>query len=712
MSVLKINQLIKNNNNWSAQNNFDLRFGERPAAVVPAGAMRGGTLADLPRALIARIRWLPPKLVERPLGEGSMARFQRLRLTQATCCAAVALAAVGLAGRPAYAIDFDIDGWTGSADTALLTSGTIRTESPDLKLYGTFYHGTGTGVPSDGDLNFKQGDLVSQPNRISEEVQLKKDETTIFVRGTAFYDTVLATGSNADFRPFDHGSINASGHAAHLLDAFVDQKFDLGGNPSSIRIGNQVINWGESTFIQNGINSASPVDATAAHVPGTELKEIILPVTAIDFKTSLGDFNFEGYYQLLNAHDRLDGEGSFFAINNVSPGMEYIVEPGNGTHNPSQQFLNFTSLFANQFGAASQFGYEDQVDPSKSAKNLSNEFGFSVRTSVPEWQDAEFGAYFENYASRLPFFQYRTGSAAAVVPDGLGLIGLGPSTAYFATSGISLTYPSNIHLIGGSFNFNGPFELAFQGEVSTRLNQPLELSISDALFGVDTPALCDPNFPLAGIAAFKTACLGGLSDPVVQDMGIHAGSFDGLYQGYKRFPVTQFQYSVTKLWSNIPDTPIQTVTLVGEAALDYVGNFPKSSALLESPGTTNFSGFSFNGVPNVPTTGGTIQSTQLASQTSYGYVLNATADFPHTMPAGIDMVPRLTFQHDVQGTSPIGAGNFVAHTAQLAVGVDFSYLQNLTWGLTYVKNLQLGGSPETNTNIDLDFVSAYLGYQF
>jgi len=93
-------------------------------------------------------------------------------------------------------------------------------------------------------------------------------------------------------------------------------------------------------------------------------------------------------------------------------------------------------------------------------------------------------------------------------------------------------------------------------------------------------------------------------------------------------------------------------------------------------------------------------------------VLNATADFPHTMPAGIDMVPRLTFQHDVQGTSPIGAGNFVAHTAQLAVGVDFSYLQNLTWGLTYVKNLQLGGSPETNTNIDLDFVSAYLGYQF
>jgi hypothetical protein len=644
-----------------------------------------------------------------------MALFQRHRLALATSGAAVAVLVASLAGRPAYAIDFDVDGWTGSADTALLSSGTVRTEAPNLKLFSTFYGGTGTGVPSDGDLNFKQGDLVSQPNRVSEELQLKKDETTIFVRGTAFYDSVLSTGSDADFRPLDHGSINASGHSAHLLDAFIDQKFDLFDNPSSIRVGNQVINWGESTFIQNGINSAAPVDATAAHVPGTELKEIILPITAFDFKTSISDFNFEGYYQLLNAHDRLDGEGSFFAINNVSPGMNFIVEPGaNGARNPSQAFLNVTSLATppNPGALAAPFGFIDEVDPSKSAKNLSNEFGFSVRTSVPEWQDAEFGLYFENYASRLPFFQYRTGTLASGIADELGLIGLGPSTSYFATSGISLTYPSNIHLIGGSFNFNGPYGLAFQGEVSTRLNQPLELSISDSLLGVDAPVLCGTNPGLVLAPALVNNCKGALTDPVVQAEGFHTGGFDGLYQGYKRFPVTQLQYSVTKLWSNIPDTPIQTVTLVGEAALDYVGNFPKNSALLQSPGTTNSSGFSFAGVPNVPTTQNTIQSTQLASQTSYGYVLNATADLPNTLPAGIDMVPRLTFQHDLQGTSPIGAGNFVAHTAQLAVGVDFSYLQNLTWGLTYVKNLQIGGSPETNSNIDLDFVSAYIGYQF
>src|SRR6202012_5632729 len=132
-------------------------------------------------------------------------------------------------------------------------SGTVRTQDVDLKAQGATLYAknlgaagarVGTNQPTDGDLNFKQGDLTSQPNRILEEIQLKKDETTIFIRGSAFYDSVLSTGSNVDYRPLDHGSINASGHQIRLLDAFVDQKFDLFGLNSSVRVGNQVINWG------------------------------------------------------------------------------------------------------------------------------------------------------------------------------------------------------------------------------------------------------------------------------------------------------------------------------------------------------------------------------------------------------------------------------------------------------------------------------------
>jgi len=643
-----------------------------------------------------------------------MTRLHGQRLTLGTGAAAIALLAAGLAAPPAHAIDFDIDGWTGSADTTITLSGTVRTEEPDLKAQGSALYakvlgastkGVGTNQPTDGDLNFKQGDLVSQPNRVLEEVQLKKDETTIFIRGSAFYDSVLSTGSNVDYRSLDRGSIDASGHQVRLLDAFVDQKFDLLGLNSSVRIGNQVINWGESTFIQGGINSAAPLDVQAAHSPGTELKDIILPVTAFDFKSSITpEVNIEAYYQFLNAHDLLDGEGTFFAGNVASQGGLGACE-GSSHRDCLPVGLNATSL------TDAPLGYETERDPDKSAHNLSNEFGFAIRGTVPELEDAELGAYFENFASRTPFIQWRTGTKAAGYADEIGLL-TGDSVSYTATSGLSLTYPENIHLVGGSFNFNGPYGLAFQGEVSHRLNQPILLAQADAAVENAMPLLCDPNAPLFALAT-KSVCEAALTDPVIQLMGANKVGYDTLFQTYKRYPVSQVQFGVTKLWSDIPDTPIQTVTFVAEAGLDYVHNFPKQAAIFDSYNSTDgASGFQGAVPAGATTTQGGIQSTQLASQTSYGYVMLGTFDMPHTMPGGIDMTPRITFTHDVQGTSPVGAGFFQAHNASIGIGVDFSYLQNLTWGLTYATNFMIGGSPETNPNIDKDFVSAYISYSF
>jgi Protein of unknown function (DUF1302) len=631
---------------------------------------------------------------------------------------AAAVIANTLCAVPAYAVDFEVGGWSGTLDTALIANATVRTDPLATALFGPFYGGNSSiGVPSFGDLNFKQGDLVSQQNRVTPDLLLKNDETTIFLRATAFYDPVLSTGSNTDFMPLSRGAIDESGHAFHLLDAFIDQKFDLAGNPSSLRIGNQVLNFGESTFIQGGINSASPLDLTAIHAPGVELKDVILPIPAVDFKTSFGpNYSLEAYYQFLNVHDRLDGAGTFFGSNNVGNGGSFAVEGGT-THNPSQAFLNFTSLVNGPNGVAAPFGYEDEVDPTHSARNLSDEFGLAFRTSVPELQDAELAFYFENFASRAPFIVLRTGAQAAVAADELGLahqlglINAGASTSYFATSGIAFTFPQDIHLIGVSFNFNGPYELAFQGEVSSRLNQPITLALSDSFLAVDVPALCDTTAILA--AAFQPTCQAALADPVVQAENIKSGDFNQSFQTYKRFPVSQAQFGVTKLYSDIPGTPIETVTLIGEAALDHISGFPKASALLNDLSTNAFSGFATNpALAVIGRTQGGPQTTQLPSDNAYGYVLSAAFEMPRTLPAGIDMTPTITFQHDVQGTSPTGAGNFIAHTASISVGVNFKYLENLTFGINYVTNFNIGGSPEQNPAIDQDFVSAFIGYQF
>ena len=57
-----------------------------------------------------------------------------------------------------------------------------------------------------------------------------------------------------------------------LLDAFGFWRFDLGRLPSELRLGQQVVSWGESTFIQGGLNQVNHFDVSALRVPGAELK--------------------------------------------------------------------------------------------------------------------------------------------------------------------------------------------------------------------------------------------------------------------------------------------------------------------------------------------------------------------------------------------------------------------------------------------------------
>ncbi|MBK8890778.1 MAG: DUF1302 family protein [Dechloromonas sp.] len=63
-----------------------------------------------------------------------------------------------------------------------------------------------------------------------------------------------------------------------IMDAYVFGTFDLGERPMQVKIGNQVVNWGESVFLQ-GINVTSPVDLPALRRgAGTEIKEFLIPV--------------------------------------------------------------------------------------------------------------------------------------------------------------------------------------------------------------------------------------------------------------------------------------------------------------------------------------------------------------------------------------------------------------------------------------------------
>jgi len=51
--------------------------------------------------------------------------------------------------------------------------------------------------------------------------------------------------------------------------------FRLRLDARDVRLGRQVISWGESTFIPNGINVINPIDVARLRTPGSELREAL-----------------------------------------------------------------------------------------------------------------------------------------------------------------------------------------------------------------------------------------------------------------------------------------------------------------------------------------------------------------------------------------------------------------------------------------------------
>lgn len=68
---------------------------------------------------------------------------------------------------------------------------------------------------------------------------------------------------------------------------------------ADVRVGRQVVTWGEALMLQGGIAFAqNRVDSAAATVPGVELKEVFLPTGAVYGSFSATDSTtIEAYWQ-------------------------------------------------------------------------------------------------------------------------------------------------------------------------------------------------------------------------------------------------------------------------------------------------------------------------------------------------------------------------------------------------------------------------------
>jgi len=604
---------------------------------------------------------------------------------------------------PAYAVNFNIGEIEGQFDSAMSIGASWSMADRDMDLVGAANGGTGfTQTGDDGRLNFKKGETFSKIFKGVHDLELRYRDSGAFVRGKYWYDFELKDESRL-FKDISDSNRKeaAQSSGAQILDAFVYHNYAVGDLPGTVRLGKQVVSWGESTFIGNSINSINPLDAAAFRRPGAEIKEGLIPVNMFYVSQSLSDrLSMEAFYQLEWDQTIIDNCGTFFSGADVAADgcdTNYHVGPAalaGALNSP-------LGAIATQAGVS--YTSEGVMIPRGGDRDArdSGQFGLALR-----WlgDSTEYGAYFMNYHSRTPILSTRTGGAsafagsagaAAAASEGVYLqaaqqiaaqtglplptaLGIARSTASVqelagtaatALQGAVLLgngqyfmeYPEDIRLYGLSFSTTLPTGTAWSGEISYRPNAPIQINTTDVTTNLTNP-----------------------------------GRIGMENRGYNRKEITQLQTTFTHFFDQVLGAG--RVTVVGEIGYAHVGG-------LESTSEVRYGRDAIFGTPADALALAANGRHGFVTADSWGYRLRAIADYNNVF-AGINFKPNLSFSHDVDGYGPNGLFN--EGSKAVSIGLDAEYQNMYTASLSYTDFF--GG--DYNMLVDRDFLAFSVGVNF
>jgi len=160
----------------------------------------------------------------------------------------LALAIALSTAAPAYAVNFNIGEIEGQFDSSMSIGASWSMADRDMDLVGAANGGTGfTQTGDDGRLNFKKGETFSKIFKGVHDLELRYRDSGAFVRGKYWYDFELKDESRL-FKDISDSNRKeaAQSSGAEILDAFLYHNYYLGELPGTVRIGRQVVSWGES----------------------------------------------------------------------------------------------------------------------------------------------------------------------------------------------------------------------------------------------------------------------------------------------------------------------------------------------------------------------------------------------------------------------------------------------------------------------------------
>lgn len=662
---------------------------------------------------------------------------------------AAVTATLGMSGGAALAFEFQTGEVTGSFDTTVSLGLLWRMEDREASLISIANGGTSRDPNADdGNLKYDQHELVSSILKATHDLELKYQNFGAFLRGSYFYDPTIQDKNGLNSQAED-----TLGSDAEILDAYVRGNFKIADRNLNLRLGKQVVSWGESTFIQNGINILNPVNVSRLRAPGSELKEGLIPTMMVHASQELTE-NLSVEAALLTEwkKTKIDPAGSFFSTN------DFVADGGN---------IAYTG-----FGRRNDLNGAAGIFPANSTAALwaprsadregddSGQYGLALRYFLPALNNTELGFFHANYHSRIPYASgYRgaistsgtisnnltAGQVAALGAAGITTVAAGnpacgtldiptfgalhtaanisalapivggaanatalsalnaTNAACAAAAGRAGTYfveyPEDIKLFGLSFNTALPNGVALQGEYSYRKNQPMQL----------------PSAELLGAAL-------GIGNQLTSTNPVTAAAvpYGTEVQGYRRVKMHQIQMTATQAFG--PTLGAEQFALVGEVGYTHLDlpsdlKFAAPGCHLPQPGSSASSAFN------------STSEGCFATENSWGYRLVGRLDYPNAIGA-VAVSPRLAFSHDVSGRGP----TFNEGAKALTLGVGFNYRQNWQADIAYtsffggkeisgtdVPDAASGALPagqpatyasHTNPLVDRDFLSISVSYSF
>lgn len=598
---------------------------------------------------------------------------------------------------------------------------TLANPNPDKNVIWPGAGGYSTNVDN-GNLNYDQGEAFSQIVKGTHELDVNYNGMGIFVRGMYYYDFAMMD-SDRDWNNQLSGQINNPCNDSEgkdqvctdirLLDAYVYGNFDIGDMPLSIRVGQQVISWGESTLIGHGISEINPVDIARLKAPGAELKEAFIPFGAVWASLGLTEnVSVEAFYQYTWEKTILPPPGSYFSTNDFAGdgGQNNNVQLG-FSGNPDMD-INTLIAGLNQIGALAASGnpaaaqaylaYPTKVtlrSPGSSAElepDDGGQYGLRLSWYVPELNETEFSFYYVNYHSRRPLFSGQTAD--------FGNVSIGTDLAYLASntiteenlyslstfSQVKLAYPEDIQMYAMSFNTTVG-NTAVAGEISYRQDEPLQIDDVELLFAAMPQQLAN-----AGIQpAFD-----GISQ--MNDSDGNPFGPGETANGFILSDTIQAQVTLTHLFG--PTLGASQFTGLVEVGGINISDLPDPEVLrLNGPGTARSGSTS----PLMAFVQNGTETNPFPTDFAWGYKMVAKLDYVNVF-AGVNVSPRVVFSHDVKGITPDPLFLFIEDRKSVALGLSFDYQNSWTADVNY--NSFFDGVGTTNQIEDRDYVSLSINY--